>query len=184
MKSLFENFNKFAEEEQMTSLNEMAVFRADALEKNIYNFDRCLNVMSPNIKTQDDKTIEKIIIISDKKLNGKKGVMKQHVLLYVSDILNDDLNYNEYMFDDLYNQKGNKLLKELKNISNMEPDNLLYAGYIVTKMPDTFDGEYLSSDDYWKNFKSLILKGYYKYDGYLRNFFKVSEEQILLGKGL
>lgn len=172
MKNLFENFNGFAEDylNEMANLNEMAVFRANALEKNIHNFDIALFSTTPYIiyDFEDRKKLISLLFLQD-----GHDINKIHFVMYFTDVDNNNL---DNPFKSLVGKSGTVSTKKLREIWEFEPSYLLYGGYISTKNLPDFD---ISDKKVLKNLVDLIADKYYKLNGFNKGHLAIDAEDLL-----
>lgn len=156
------------------NLNEMAVFRGSALERNIHGFGSVLGVGTPTRDiTGTKEKITGIMLLSD-----ARDSKKIHFVLYVTQHYNNDDN----PFFDLIGLQGTQLTRELRRIWEFEPSSVLYGGYVSLK-GSLYDFDELSE-------KGIILEellmeyiksgGFYKYtDGFTKRFLTLNIKDLL-----
>lgn len=182
-KSLMESFNGFAEDslnESYVSLNQMSTFRSTSFENNTHNFGECINVLSPSIKLLDNKVIEKVLIIRDRRLNkeGDRDRTRHHIVLYIPDSF-DDYDLTNRDFDYLLNLNDNALTSSLMKIWDLEPEYVVYAGYVEIEPNDTVYEPTYDERDIQKKLYDVIRKGYNRLKGYQKGHFKLEISKIL-----
>lgn len=172
MKNLFENFNAFAEDylNEMANLNEMAVFRSNALEKNIHDFNIALFSAKPYIiyDFEDRKKLISLLFVED-----RYDTEKIHFIMYFTDVDNNNLNNP---LKSLVGKVGKGLTTNLRRIWEFEPSYLLYGGYISTENLPDFD---ISNKKVQKNLVDLIVNRYYKLNGFNKGHLAINAEDLL-----
>ena len=176
--SFVDKFNGYA------NLNEMAVFRPYPLKNNIQEFKEALlykelyeTYINDTNNFNDAKKLISLLFVSDKNSDDKI-----HIIMYFTDVIND----NDNPFESLVGKSDKDLARHLRTIWEREPSYLLYGGYISAKNLPDFNitdekvlNNFISKTKVFNNLTKYISRGYYQFNGFKKGHLTINAENLL-----